>query len=41
MAWGAQFLWASQRTNENWPDEKIHQLEALDNHDHPAAATGA
>lgn len=24
------YLWATQRTNENWPDEKIFKLEILD-----------
>ena len=34
MTWDGAYLWASQRTNENWPDAKIFQLELLEDHDH-------
>lgn len=34
MTWEGDYLWASQRTNENWSDAKIFQLEILDDHDH-------
>lgn len=34
MAWADGFLWATQRTNENWMDEKIFQLEILNDHDY-------
>ena len=34
MAWENGFLWASQRTNENWSDAKIFQLEILDDHNY-------
>jgi parallel beta-helix repeat protein len=34
MTWDGKYLWASQRTNENWPDAKIFQLEILEDHDH-------
>ncbi len=30
LTWDGQYLWASQRTNENWDDEKIFQLEVLE-----------
>ena len=36
MAWANGFLWATQRTNENWKDAKIFQLDVLDDHDHPS-----
>ena len=29
MAWDGQYLWATQRTNENWLDAKIYALEIL------------
>lgn len=32
MAWDGVTLWASQRTNENWSDAKIYQLELLEDH---------
>lgn len=32
MAWDGVSLWASQRTNENWSDAKIYQLEILEDH---------
>lgn len=35
MAWAGGFLWATQRTNENWTDAKIFQLDVLDDHDNP------
>jgi hypothetical protein len=35
MAWVDGYLWATQRTNENWMDEKIFQLEILNDHDYP------
>lgn len=34
MAWDGERLWASQRTNENWFDNKIFQLQILYDHDH-------
>jgi len=34
MAWVDGYLWATQRTNENWMDEKIFQLEILNDHDY-------
>lgn len=34
MTWDGVYLWATQRTNENWPDAKIFQLEILEDHDH-------
>jgi hypothetical protein len=34
LTWDGARLWASQRTNENWSDEKIFQLEILEDHDH-------
>lgn len=34
MAWDGERLWASQRTNENWLDNKIFQLQILYDHDH-------
>ena len=34
MTWDGAYLWASQRTNENWPDAKIFQLELLEDHHH-------
>jgi hypothetical protein len=36
MTWDGQYLWASQRTNENWSDRKIFALEILEDHDHYA-----
>jgi hypothetical protein len=32
MTWDSQskYLWATQRTNENWSDEKIFALKILD-----------
>lgn len=36
MAWDGAFLWASQRTNENWPDAKVFALEVLEDHDYSA-----
>ena len=41
MTWDGTYLWASQRTNENWFDEKIFQLEILEDHDHGAATPTA
>lgn len=35
MAWANGYLWATQRTNENWKDDKIFQLKVLDDHDYP------
>ena len=35
MAWANNFLWATQRTNENWKDAKIFQLKILNDHDYP------
>jgi hypothetical protein len=32
LTWDGKHLWAAQRTNENWPDAKIYQLELLDDH---------
>ena len=32
MTWDGVSLWASQRTNENWSDAKIYQLEILEDH---------
>ncbi len=32
MTWDGVTLWASQRTNENWSDAKIYQLEILEDH---------
>ena len=29
LAWDGTYLWASQRTNENWLDSKIFQLEII------------
>lgn len=34
MTWDGSYLWASQRTNENWADAKIFKLEILDDHEH-------
>jgi hypothetical protein len=34
MTWDGNHLWASQRTNENWSDAKIFELEVLEDHDH-------
>jgi hypothetical protein len=34
MAWANGYLWATQRTNENWRDAKIFQLEVLNDHDY-------
>ena len=33
MTWDGAHLWASQRTNENWSDAKIFELNILDDHD--------
>lgn len=33
MTWDGTNLWASQRTNENWTDAKIFELEILEDHD--------
>jgi DNA-binding beta-propeller fold protein YncE len=30
MTWDGQYLWASQRTNENWDDAKLFALELLE-----------
>lgn len=30
LAWDGYYLWASQRTNENWQDPKIYKIEVLD-----------
>jgi hypothetical protein len=30
LAWDGQYLWASQRTNENWFDAKLYQIEIID-----------
>ncbi len=35
LAWDGVCLWATQRTNENWPDAKIFRLAILDDHDSP------
>jgi hypothetical protein len=32
MAWAEGALWATQRTNENWLDDKLFRLEVLDDH---------
>jgi hypothetical protein len=32
MAWDGTYLWMSQRTNENWSDAKLYQVEILDDH---------
>ena len=32
LTWDGKYLWASQRTNENWQDAKIFQLEILNDH---------
>jgi len=29
LAWDGKYLWATQRTNENWPDAKLYQIEIL------------
>jgi hypothetical protein len=29
MTWDGQYLWATQRTNENWADAKLFALEIL------------
>jgi glutamine cyclotransferase len=29
LAWDGQFLWACQRTNENWFDDKLYQVRIL------------
>lgn len=34
MTWDGAYLWATQRTNENWQDAKIFQLQILEDHDH-------
>lgn len=41
MTWDGQYLWASQRTNENWQDAKIFALEILDDHDRPLYVDGS
>jgi len=30
LAWDGYYIWATQRTNENWQDPKIYQIEILD-----------
>ena len=30
LAWDGNYLWATQRTNENWQDAKIYKIEILD-----------
>jgi hypothetical protein len=30
LAWDGNYLWATQRTNENWQDPKIYKIEILD-----------
>ena len=30
LTWNGNYLWAAQRTNENWQDAKIYALELLD-----------
>jgi hypothetical protein len=30
ITWDGEYLWASQRTNENWMDAKIYQIEIVD-----------
>ncbi len=30
MSWDGQYLWATQRTNENWPDDKLFALKILE-----------
>ncbi|MCW4011141.1 MAG: right-handed parallel beta-helix repeat-containing protein [Candidatus Bathyarchaeota archaeon] len=30
LAWDGRYLWATQRTNENWQDAKIFQIEIID-----------
>jgi len=30
LTWDGQYLWAAQRTNENWPYAKIFALEILE-----------
>ncbi len=30
LAWDGKYLWTLQRTNENWEDPKIYQVEILD-----------
>jgi hypothetical protein len=30
MTWDGQYLWATQRTNENWDDAKLFALEILE-----------
>jgi len=29
LTWDGQYLWATHRTNEDWQDDKIFQLEIL------------
>jgi hypothetical protein len=29
LAWDGYYLWATQRTNENWQDPKIYKIEIL------------
>ena len=40
LAWDGTYLWAAQRTNENWSDAKIYQLEILDDHRITKGETG-
>lgn len=30
LSWDGQYLWATQRTNENWQDAKLYQIEIID-----------
>lgn len=30
LAWDGHYLWATQRTNENWQDPKIYKIEIID-----------
>jgi hypothetical protein len=30
MSWDGQYLWATQRTNENWSDDKLFALKILE-----------
>jgi hypothetical protein len=27
LTWDGQYLWATQRTNENWFDDKLYQIQ--------------